>query len=192
MGGSALNPTSATQRWVNVPTEIVIGESHNDLEVRRATFVLVEFGDFECGPCVEASTKVSSLMRKYRSKLAFVYRNLPLTKVHKFAYEKAIVAEAGREQGRFEQIYSRLLQDNVQWNATVVHSIVDDLKLDRDRFWHSMKSTAKARVDRDIKDAERLGVPGTPFFYLCEKGKRVEVLHSLESIVDRLSREGDR
>jgi protein-disulfide isomerase len=62
---------------------------------------LVEYGDYECPYCAQAYIIIKEIQERLGSKLRFVFRNFPLTKVRLHAYQAAIAAETAAAQGKF-------------------------------------------------------------------------------------------
>lgn len=131
-----------------------------------ASAYLVEFSDFQCPACRAFAPTVDELITKYSDKLLFVYRHYPLSQ-HTFAKPAAMAAEAAGEQGKFWEMGKLLFANQDSFSATPWDRLADGLKLDRNKFDLAMKSeTLKAKIDRDETAAIRLGLPGTPSFFL--------------------------
>lgn len=131
-----------------------------------ASAYLVEFSDFQCPACRTFAPVVDELSTKYAKKLLFVYRHYPLSK-HEFAKTAAMAAEAAGEQGKFWEMAKLLFGNQNRLSTAPWGGLADELKLDQMKFDTAMKSeTIKAKVDRDEEAAIRLGLPGTPSFFL--------------------------
>ncbi|MCY4523939.1 MAG: thioredoxin domain-containing protein, partial [Halobacteriovoraceae bacterium] len=64
---------------------------------KNAPLVLVEYSDFECGYCARGFNTVMKLMDKYKGKIQFIYKHLPLS-FHKQAMISSQYYEAIRLQ----------------------------------------------------------------------------------------------
>ncbi len=127
---------------------------------------LVEFSDFQCPACRAFAPVVDELVRAYPDKLLFVYRHYPLSK-HPQAKPAATAAEAAGLQGKFWQMSKLLFENQDGLSANPWGRLADELKLDRVKFDAALTAdTLKAKVDRDETAAIRLGLPGTPSFFL--------------------------
>src|SRR5919201_3701063 len=73
-----------------------------------APVTLVEYGDYECPYCAQAYMITKEIQERLGSKLRFVFRNFPVTKVRPHAYETALAAEAAGVQGTFWDMYDYL------------------------------------------------------------------------------------
>lgn len=143
-----------------------------------ASAYLVEFSDFQCPACRAFAPVVNELVTKYSDKLFFVYRHFPLSK-HEFAKPAAMAAEAAGVQGKFWEMAKLLFENQDRFSEEQWGSLADELKLNRKEFDQAMNSeTLKAKIDHDQTDGIRLGLPGTPSFFL--NGVRLEIAIPLD------------
>ncbi len=137
-----------------------------------AKVTVVEFTDFECPYCGRAYSTVEDLLLKYAGKIKLVYKSFPLP-MHPWAMTAAIGAYCAYEQNHdaFWYFYDHLFQeqgsitpDNVKEKlngyakATKLHMSRFDTCLD--------KQQTKPMVDRDMKEANSVGVNATPTFVI--------------------------
>lgn len=61
----------------------------------EAAVTLLEYGDFECGHCVEAFAMVKEITRWLRGELRYVFRHYPDAEKYAHALRAAEAAEAG-------------------------------------------------------------------------------------------------
>jgi len=76
----------------------------------NAHVTLVEYGDYECPYCAQAYIIIKQAQERLVSKLRFVFRNFPVTKVRPHAYETALAAEAAGAQRKFWDMYDYLFK----------------------------------------------------------------------------------
>jgi len=133
---------------------------------------LVEFLDFECEACGAAYPFIEQLRKQYDGKVTFVVRYFPIPS-HKNANNAAYAAESAGRQGKFEEMYKRLYDTQTEWGesqdskAALFRTYAEDLRLDLDTYDADVKNPeVAARVQKDIDDGTKLGVSGTPTFYL--------------------------
>jgi Na+/H+ antiporter NhaA len=135
-----------------------------------APVTLVQYGDYECPYCREASGPIAELLRIFDGQLRFVARHLPLPDVHPNAALAAEAAEAAGAQGRFWEMHDLLYerQDAIQLPDLVRYA--GELGLDSAQFEHKLRSGKFSdRVARDVDSAELAGVAGTPTFFINEQ-----------------------
>ncbi|MEA2213890.1 MAG: hypothetical protein QOF83_3838 [Solirubrobacteraceae bacterium] len=131
-----------------------------------APVTLVEYGDFECPYCGQAESIIRELLADFGD-LRYVWRHLPLQDVHPHAQLAAEAAEAADAQGRFWDMYDRLLSHQDELTVKGLMSHADALGLDVDRFQtHLRKRKGADRIAEDVESADQSGVSGTPTFFV--------------------------
>ena len=139
---------------------------------RTAPAVLIEYSDFQCPACTAYYTVVKNLETKYGDKLAVVYRNYPLTQLHKNAQLAAQAAEAANLQGAFWPMHDLLFSRQDAWAndasaQQIFTNYATELKLDVTKFGTDINSAAvKDRVAVDVASGNAVGLTGTPTFFL--------------------------
>lgn len=138
--------------------------------------VFVEYLDFECEACGAAHPVMTDLREKYGKDVTFVVRYLPL---HGNSMNAALAAEAAREQGKFEEMHDKLFETQAEWSHSesskekTFEGYAQELGLDMKQYRASLKDPAAAqRIEQSKKDAQTLGVTGTPTFFL--DGNKIE------------------
>lgn len=147
-----------------------------------AQLLLVEFSDFQCPACKQASSVVRQLVADYGDRLRVVYKHMPLG-IHKDAFGAAQAAVCAGEQGKFWEMHDLLFASN-SLAEPALESDAAKLGLDADRFTQCMASEeSRAVVQQDIKEAQSAGISGTPSFVLngrlIKGGKRIEDFRAL-------------
>lgn len=144
----------------------VIGES----PVTGATeqkIVLIEFSDFQCPFCAKAHKTLKQFMAKHQDEVTLVYKHFPLTAIHPEAIPAAKAAWAASKQGKFWQYQDALFAKQDKLGERFYVDIAKNLKLDLSQFNQQRNSAeANAVIQKDRKLAEKLGVRGTPFFFI--------------------------
>lgn len=138
--------------------------------------VFVEYLDFECEACGAAHPVMTDLREKYGKDVTFVVRYLPL---HGNSMNAALAAEAAREQGKFEEMHDKLFETQAEWSHSesskekTFEGYAQELGLDMKQYRASLKDPAATkRIEQSTKDAQTLGVTGTPTFFL--DGNKIE------------------
>jgi len=132
-----------------------------------APLVLVEYLDFECPFCSRATGSVDEVRARLGDDLVWVYRHLPLDRVHPHAREAAHAFEAAQRQGHGPEYGRRLFahQDALERPDLLAHAA--ELGLDLDRFERDMDAASvERRVTDDADDAELMDLSGTPTFFV--------------------------
>jgi protein-disulfide isomerase len=134
-----------------------------------APITMVQFSDFQCPPCSEASGTVRQLRERYGDRLRVVWRNNPLA-MHNNAMIAAEAAMEAFAQGgaeKFWPMHDTLFQHQDALDRPSLDRYARTLGLDMARFQRAMDGhTHQAQIDRDRALLTRLGSRGTPNFYV--------------------------
>lgn len=133
----------------------------------HAPIVLVEYGDYECPYCGAAYPIVKQLQQRFGDALAFVFRNYPLTELHRNALRAAETAEWAALSRRFWPMHDYLFEHQRQLGARDLLEAAAGLGLDHHQLataWHD--HALRARVAEDVTSGTASGVAGTPTFFI--------------------------
>lgn len=131
-----------------------------------APVVIVEFSDFQCPFCAKAQDTVKDVLRKYPQKVRLVYKHYPLG-FHAQAPAAAAAAIAAGEQGKFWEMHDLLFANTDKLDEANLRKYARQLGLNVSLFDSRVKTPeVKAIIDRDIAQAGRLNVTGTPTFFI--------------------------
>ncbi|HKP42489.1 Na+/H+ antiporter NhaA [Mycobacterium sp.] len=135
----------------------------------NAPLTLVEYGDYECPFCSRATGSIDEVVAHFGDKLRYVWRHLPLERVHPRAFDAARAAEAAGLQGKYFEMGRMLFanQDDLEWSDIYryANAIGLDLeRLDQDVRVHPTK--VLHRVQDDAQDAELMDLNSTPTFFV--------------------------
>lgn len=137
----------------------------------NASVTIVEFTDFQCPSCAQQHPVIERIVNEFGNRVRLVVRDFPLSQ-HAQAPKAAEAAEAAREQGKYWEYIAVLFRNQSALEVDKLRQYASELGLDRARFDASVNSGKFAeKVQRDVLDGEKLGVNGTPTFYV--NGKRV-------------------
>ena len=138
-----------------------------------ATLTLVEYGDYECPFCSRATGGIDEVRAHFGDDLCYVWRHLPLERVHPRAFDAARAAEAAGFQGKYFEMGTELFahQDDLEWSD--IYRYANAIGLDLEKFDSDIRvhpSKALHRVQDDAQDAEAMDLNSTPTFFV--NGKR--------------------
>ncbi|MDB4969849.1 MAG: oxidoreductase, partial [Myxococcales bacterium] len=159
-------PSTAPPQPAAAPrVEIAVGASPTRGSA-DAKVTVVEFSDFECPACSRAEPTVAALRAQLGDKVRLVWKNLPLT-MHSHAHLAAEAALAAGAQGKFWEMHDALFADQQHLERGDLERRAEALKLDLKRFRRALdEHTYAAAVDADAELATRVGVSGTPTFFI--------------------------
>jgi protein-disulfide isomerase len=158
---------------------------------KNSKVVFIEYGDYQCPICGSVYQPLKDTLQTYldQNKIAFVFRNYPLTSIHPNTLAAASAAEAAGLQGKYWQMHDKLYETQDAWsNASpdqrqnFFDGYAKDLGLNVDQFRTDMTSKQVARqINRDRALGEKIGVSGTPTFVLNGKTMEASLNTDLEN-----------
>lgn len=123
------------------------------------------------------------MLDQYPTDVKLVPKNFPLSK-HKFARKAAMAALAANNQGKFWGFHNLLFENYKSINDTKIKDIAIELGLDMEKFTKDRESQAvKGLIARDINDAMRIGVRGTPSVFINGKVLRSRSLPGFKRMI---------
>jgi len=136
-----------------------------------AKITLVEFSDFQCPYCSKAAFALDELSRKYPSDVRLVYKQYPIAVIHSQATLAARASLAANNQGKFWLMHDRMFSNSNKLSKDNILAWAKEFNMDMPRFMKDADSKEiAAAVDKDVKEADDIGVLGTPTVFL--NGKR--------------------
>src|SRR3990170_4964473 len=134
---------------------------------KDAPVTLVEFTDFHCPFCGRAVATLKDVMREYDGKIRWVFRDFPIASLHPMAAKAAEAARCAGEQGKFWEYHDLLFEGQSQATIEDFKRSAEQLKLDPKSFEQCLDSGKhQAAVEADVQEGARLGVTGTPTFFI--------------------------
>ena len=132
---------------------------------------IVEFTEFQCPYCSRIAPTMKELNQKYPDKIKFVYKHFPLS-FHANAQAAAAASIAAHKQGKFWEFRYALAPHSRELSDSMYIAVAKEVGLDVEKFKKDMvlDSAMMARIDKDFQLGVKVGVQGTPNFYI--NGKR--------------------
>jgi len=131
-----------------------------------APVTMVEFSDYQCPYCRRAQGVVDEIVAKYQGQIRFVHRDFPL-EGHPRAMPAARAARCADEQGKFWDFHRGLLTSPGDLSDDDFKRRAADLGLDARKFAGCLESSRHDEfLKASIEDGARIGVSGTPAFFI--------------------------
>jgi protein-disulfide isomerase len=133
----------------------------------KPVVTLVEWADFECPFCAVAAPILKGVVEKYPDQVQLVFKHYPLS-AHQHAENAARAAVAAQKQGKFWPLQQALFESQkTGLDEPNIMKLARDAGLDMKGFESDIASEATAdSVARDRKQADELGLEGTPMIYI--------------------------
>jgi protein-disulfide isomerase len=154
----------------------------------QAPVTLVEYGDFECPHCKNASGAVKMLQARFEGQVRLVFRCFPLEEIHPHALQAALAAECAGAQGRFWEMHDLLFDKQPRLEINQLMTYARSLGLDMPRFAADMNGEVYLpRVREQQQGGDASGVRATPGFFL--NGRVQDVSYGLQSLFEAVEAE---
>jgi protein-disulfide isomerase len=146
----------------------------------------MEYADFQCPACGAYYPILEEVLKEVGGSITYVYRHMPLNQ-HANAYPAALSAEAAGKQGKFWEMYNLLFTNQKNWENsndpfTVFSGYAKSLNLNMDQFTADYNDkTIRAKISDSYKAGVKLGVEGTPTFFL--NGEKIQTPGSKDEFV---------
>ncbi len=165
----------------------------------NAPITIVKFADFQCPSCKLGAHTLHTLLSRFPDKVRVVFRNYPLDPtcnrsvqhtMHSAACEAARVAVCARKQGKFEQVYELLFDNQEHLAPGKPTELAARAGVDTQALATCIASQeTETAIQKDIEEANTLGLRSTPTYLI--NGHKVEGALPLEvwvRIVEHLLR----
>ncbi len=175
-----MKPASEAQANTNTAAPSVGAEPPHVRGVQSAPVTLEEYGDFECPPCGSLYPILKNVEKDYGDRLRVVFREFPLSQIHKHAYDGARAAEAAGVQGKFWEMHDLLYEKQSEWTVapdprSMFVNYARTLQLNEDSFMRDIAGElASTRVALDMRRGKSRGVIGTPTVFVGDRQLKAE------------------
>lgn len=145
--------------------EVELGDAPTRGE-KNAKVTIVEWSDFQCPFCNRVGPTLAQIEKEYGDSVRIVFKHLPLD-IHPDARAAHAAAEAAHRQGKFWPMHDRIFQNQRDMRAETLEGYAKEIGLDMDRYRKDVVSDdVKERIEEDLAQAQKLGVSGTPAFFI--------------------------
>ena len=132
----------------------------------NAPVTIVEFSDFQCPFCSRVNPTIDQIMKTYPGKVKVVFKQMPLA-FHKDAPLAAEATLAANAQGKFWEFHDKLFANQKAIKRPDLDRYAQELGLNMAQFKADLDSGKyKAAVAKDMADAQKAGIRGTPNFLI--------------------------
>lgn len=132
----------------------------------NAPITLMVWSDFECPACKRILPLLDGIVKAHNKDVRLVHKLYPLPR-HPHSEIAARAAYAAKLQGKYWEMERELFDHQSSLSEETINSIAEELNLDMKKFRSDAQSPeAKKVIDRDMADADRSGLAGTPFILI--------------------------
>ena len=136
----------------------------------NATVVLIEFSDFQCPFCKRFTDGTrGELVAQYGDTVRRVFKHLPLDQIHPQAMKAAIAAQCAQREGKFWEAHDEFFAHPTALTTEELIGVGESLGLGSSYADCVRNEETKPEVEKDIQDAAKIGIQGTPTFVVNGK-----------------------
>lgn len=138
----------------------------------KCQITVVEYSEFQCPFCAKVLPDTKKLMEDYKGKIRWVVRDWPLS-FHNRAEPAAIAAKCSAKQGKYWEMYTKLFENQRALEDADITNYAKQIKLNMANFEKCLQNPKeiKAQIDANVESGSKLGVTGTPAFFI--NGRRL-------------------
>lgn len=131
----------------------------------NAPVQIIEFADYECPYCQKVNEDLARLRQQFGDQVSVVFKDFPLP-MHPLAAKAAEGARCAGMQGKFWEFHDALFE-NKKLQTSHLKEEARALNLDAARFDQCLENGEQAAVvKKDSQEGLRLGLQGTPSFFI--------------------------
>jgi 2-hydroxychromene-2-carboxylate isomerase len=128
--------------------------------------VIVEWADFECPFCQRTAPELDRLVHAYPGMIKVVFKHYPIVH-HPNAMRAARAGVAAQRQGKFWRLHDLMFLNATRLDEPGLERLAAEAGLDAARFQAEVAdSTVADRIDAERKQADALGLTGTPMIFI--------------------------
>ena len=153
----------------------------------KAKVTIVEFADYQCPHCKMASKTLKSVVKEFSDRVKFIYIDFPINRsgISTVIAEGAFCASKQSQDAYWKYHYMAFENQN-SLKKDSAQLFAKNLRLDMKKFNSCMASNGpKAMLAKSLKEAQRLGVRGTPTIYI--NGRRTHG-HTEEQLKNQIKK----
>jgi protein-disulfide isomerase len=133
----------------------------------KAAVTIVKFEDFQCPFCKRVQPEFAQLLKRFDGKIKVVHRDFPIDSLHPKARLAAEAARCANEQGKFWAYHDVLYANAPKAEPEDLKTYAKTVGLDIVSFEKCLTSGKfKTAVQKDVDEGARLGITGTPDFFI--------------------------
>lgn len=137
---------------------------------------IIEFADFACYYCARFQNVKKKILIKYGNQIQWTFKNFPLISRHDEAFLAHIALGCVEkvEPKKYWDYYFRLFENHRNLQKEKLLEYVEQSQISISNWKACMNDKAQkeeiiAKIEQDIEEGKRLGVTGTPSFWIGDR-----------------------
>ncbi len=155
---------------------------------KDAPVTIVEFADFQCPFCARFHPPVNEVLKAFPGKVNYILKNFPLS-FHPQARPAAKAAFAAAEQGKYSEMLEALLENGRDLSEEKFKVLAEEIGLDVEKFmkdYTEKDAQWEEYIQKDMALASKVGVRGTPTFYINGRKTRARDFESFKREINQI------
>jgi protein-disulfide isomerase len=162
-----------TARFDPKKVKTIVTDGSPEVGPADAPVTIVEWADFECPACKAFYPVLDELAKRFPGQVRLVYKFYPLA-IHPHGEVSSRAAFAAHRQGKFWEMHHVLFDNQDRLEQPDLERYAKELKLDVPKFRADMgHDDTLGRIDKDKKQADGVGLDGTPTVFI--NGREVDL-----------------
>lgn len=154
----------STQEQAAINRELTEGLNPYYLGTSTPKVTIVEFADFSCPYCRQSANAIREIAALYPDTVKIIWRDYL---GHDDSLDLALIARCAGEQNKFWEMHDGLFDNQGATTAAVITEIAEQNDLDMKKFSQCITDRKYINlIAKDESDATRLGVKGTPTWFI--------------------------
>ena len=153
----------------------------------RGIVTIIEYSDFECPFCARVNPTLKQIFDapEYAGKVRLFFKQNPLP-FHRQAQLAAEASLAAHAQGRFWEMHDKLFENQKALTRPDLERYAREIGLNLVRFNRALdQRTYREAVAKDLTDAGKAGVRGTPHFFVNGKAiSGAQPFEAFKAVID--------
>ena len=146
--------------------EVALGQAPTRGGPDSAEVKIVEWSDFQCPYCSRAGPTLEQVQKEYGDRVQIAFKHMPLP-MHSKAQAAHQAAEAAHKQGKFWEMHDKIFANQRGMSEAKYLEYAQQIGLNLDKFKTDLgSSNVQQRIAADLAQASKLGVTGTPAFFV--------------------------
>ncbi len=155
----------------------------------KAKVVIVEFACFQCPFCAHLAPQLKQFHKRFGDKIVHYFKFFPV-RSHKRGVASSLAGVSAYRQGKFWPLHDLMFANRADLDDDDLLAYAKKVGLDVAKFQSKLKdSTTMRYIEKDKLEGMRVGVEGTPSFFI--NGKLYTGANDLQEIADRIAEEID-
>lgn len=187
-GGSYYYKKEASKAVAQQGTSVFVRPHSPTMGPADAPVTVVEFLDPECESCRAVYPEIKKILAENPEKIQFVVRYAPF---HGNSFYAIKILEAARKQGKYWETLELLFETQPEWGShhhpqpELIWEHLPKIGLDVEKIKSEMNDLKVFdQVELDKEDGKKLGVRGTPTFFVNGKPLRAFGLEYLKEAIE--------